>query len=157
MRRTNPVIAIIVSFFLAFLLSALPLPEALAAWRPAWVALVLIFWVLNAPEYVGFTIAFIVGVLLDALLGSVFGMHSLVLCVMVYLVRLSHRWVGVFSAVQTSGLVFALVFVGLLIKLIIEGVVSDASASFSYWLPTISSAVLWPSVLLVLGRWGRRF
>lgn len=157
MRRSNPALAIPVSFFVAFLLMALPLPQELAYWRPAWVAIVLVFWVLNEPAWVGLTVAFLVGLLLDVLLGTVFGLHPLSLCVIAWLTRLSSRWVRVFSIWQTGGLVFGLVLVGLLVELTVLGIVGKAPGSLLFWLPALSSALVWPVVMLALRRWSRRF
>ena len=41
------------TFVIALLLTALPMPESAANWRPAWVALVLVYWCMATPERVG--------------------------------------------------------------------------------------------------------
>lgn len=156
-QRSNPVLAIPVSFFIVFLLTALPLPQVLAYWRPEWVAMVLVFWVLNEPEWVGVWVAFFLGILLDALLGTVFGLHPLMLAVVAYLTRLSYRWVRVFSIWQTGGLIFGLVLVSLLVKFLVLSVQGHPPVSVMYWVPALSSALVWPTVMLSLRRWNRRF
>ena len=42
-------------------------------WAPDFVALTLIFWTLREPDRVGFLTAFICGILMDALFGTVLG------------------------------------------------------------------------------------
>lgn len=155
-RRRNPFVALPVSFFVAFLLTALPLPDALAYWRPAFVPMVLVFWVLNAPNLAGVWTGFLVGLLLDVLFATPFGVHALTLAVLAYLTRLSYRWVTVFSVWQTSGLVFALVLVGLIIKRVLLGIVSIGPDSLLYWLPPITSALVWPTVMVSLRRFSQR-
>ena len=44
---------IILSFLLALMLTAIPLPIWAQAWRPAWVAMVLIYWCVALPERIG--------------------------------------------------------------------------------------------------------
>lgn len=156
-RRSNPILAIPVSFFVAFLLVALPLPETVAYLRPEWVAIVLVFWVQNEPEWIGVWTAFALGLLLDVLMGTVFGLHPLMLAVLAYLVRLANRWVSVFSIWQTSGLMLGLVLVELLVKFVILSMTGVAPASPLYWVPAASSALVWPFVALFLRRWSRRF
>lgn len=151
-RRRSPFIALPVSFFVALLLTALPLPQALAYWRPQFVAMVLIFWVLNAPTLVGVWTGFFLGLLLDVLFAMPFGVSSLVLATLAYLTRLSYRWVKVFSLAQTSGLVFALVLVGLLIQRVLLGVLATGPDSLLYWLPALTSALVWPTVMVSLRR-----
>lgn len=155
-RRRNPVVALPLSFFLAFVLAVLPLPQALSYWRPEFVTMVLIFWVLNAPNLVGIWVAFFIGLLVDVLFATTFGVHALVLAVVAWLSLLSWRWVPVFSVLQTSGLVAGLVLVGLLLKRILLGIVGTAPDSLLYWLPVLSSALLWPTVMVSLRRFTQR-
>jgi rod shape-determining protein MreD len=44
---------IALSLVIALMLTALPLPEWAVNWRPAWVAMVLIYWCMALPERVG--------------------------------------------------------------------------------------------------------
>lgn len=155
-RRSNPWIALPVSFFLAFVLAILPLPQSISYWRPEFVTMVLLFWVLNAPNVVGVWFAFFIGLLLDVLFATPFGVNALVLSLLAWLSRLSWRWVTVFSVWQTSGLVLGLVFVGLLVKRVLLGIVAVAPDSLLYWLPALSSALVWPTVMVSLRRFGER-
>lgn len=155
-RRRSPVVALPLSFLVAFVLAVLPLPQALSYWRPDFVTMVLIFWILNAPNLVGVWIGFFLGILVDALLGTVFGVHPLMLAVVAYLTRLSWRRVAVFSIWQTSGLVLVLVLVGLVVKRILLGIVAVPPASVLYWLPALTSALLWPTVMVSLRRFTQR-
>ena len=65
------------SLLCAGILSIIPLPEWLAICRPAWVPMVLIYWVLALPQRFRLSFAFVVGLLLDVLQGSLFGVHPL--------------------------------------------------------------------------------
>lgn len=155
-RRSNPWVALPLSFFLAFVLAVLPLPQGLSYWRPEFVTMVLLFWVLNAPNVVGVWFAFFVGLLLDVLFATPFGVNAMVLSLLAWLSRLSWRWVTVFSVWQTSGLVLGLVFVGLVVKRVLLGIVAVSPDSLLYWLPALSSALVWPTVMVSLRRFGQR-
>jgi rod shape-determining protein MreD len=66
-------------------LAIVPLPAAIAAYRPDWVPIVLIFWSLMAPERVGLFTAFAMGLALDTLSGALLGQHALAMVTIVYL------------------------------------------------------------------------
>src|SRR5690606_27167374 len=77
--------AIILSFAVAFMLTAVPLPEWAASWRPAWVAMVLIYWCMALPERVGIGAAWCLGLLLDVQQGTLLGQHALGLALIAWL------------------------------------------------------------------------
>ena len=62
-----------VSLLLARLLGLLPLPALLQPLRPYWLALVLAYWLIEAPERSGLGLAFGCGLLADLLYGGVLG------------------------------------------------------------------------------------
>ena len=154
-RRPSTLVALPLSFFIAFLLMALPLPQAISYWRPELVMMVLVFWVLNEPGKVGVWVAFTLGLLLDVLMATTFGVHPFMLAVIAYLTRLSYRWVTVFSLWQTGGLVFALVLAGLIVKRILLGILGQGTDSLLYWAPALTSALVWPTVMFTLRRFTR--
>jgi rod shape-determining protein MreD len=151
-RRRNPALALPLSFLLAIVLVALPLPQALSYWRPEFVTMVLVFWILNAPNLVGVWTGFFVGLLLDVLFKTPFGVHAMTLASVAWLTRLSWRRVAVFSVLQTSGLLLGLVLVGLILKRVLLGIVAVPPDSLLYWLPALTSALLWPTVMVSLRR-----
>ncbi|MES2918961.1 MAG: rod shape-determining protein MreD [Pseudomonadota bacterium] len=155
-RRRNPFLALPLSFFLAFVLAVLPLPQGLSYWRPEFVTMVLVFWVLNAPNLVGIWFAFFIGLMVDVLFATPFGVHALVLSMVAWMSRLSWRWLTVFSVWQTSGLVLVLVFASLLVKRVLLGIVALPPDSMLYWLPALTSALLWPTVMVSLRRFSQR-
>ncbi len=151
-RRRNPALALPLSFLLALVLVALPLPQFLSYWRPEFVIMVLVFWILNAPNLVGVWTGFFIGLLLDVLFKTPFGVHAMMLATVAWLTRLSWRRVAVFSVLQTSGLVLVLVLAGLVIKRVLLGIVGLPPDSLAYWLPALTSALLWPTVMVSLRR-----
>ena len=72
------------SFVVALMLTALKLPEWALIWRPAWVALVLIYWCMAVPHRIGVAIAFLLGVFLDVMSGALLGQHALALTVVAF-------------------------------------------------------------------------
>ncbi len=62
-----------VSVILALLLGLLPLPVSVRPIRPYWLALVLMYWVIETPGRVGIGFAFVMGVLADFIYGGLLG------------------------------------------------------------------------------------
>lgn len=151
-RQISPVFALPLSFAIAFLLAILPLPQALSYWRPEFVTMLLIFWVINAPTLVGVWVGFGLGLLLDVLLATPFGLHAMMLSLIAWVVQLFWRQIVVFSLPQTSLLVLVLVLLALLIKRILLGLVALGPDSWLFWLPVLSSALVWPLLLTAMKR-----
>ncbi len=79
------------SLLLALILTVVPLPTQAAPARPAWVALVLIYWHLNDYPRLGFLISWVAGLLMDGLTGSLLGEHALALVTVSFLaLKLAH-------------------------------------------------------------------
>ncbi len=107
---------IIASLILAFMLTAMPLPEWAVNWRPAWVAMFLIYWCMALPDRVGIGIGWLLGLLLDVQQGTVLGQNALGLAVIAYVTLRSHQRIRVFPLVQQAILVCCYV---LLFKLLV--------------------------------------
>ncbi|MDD9818646.1 MAG: rod shape-determining protein MreD [Gammaproteobacteria bacterium] len=146
-----------VSFVVALLLTALPLPAWALDWRPLWVPMVLIYWCMAAPDRVGLAAAFLLGLLLDVYEGVALGQNPLGLCVIVYCIGSLYRQLRHFPLVQQSLVVLALLFLYLFIGLVVRVVIAVPPEDWSYWLPAITSMVLWPWLFLVLRDLRRKF
>ena len=85
-NKTFFVIVIVMLF--GIILNLIPLNEILASYRPPIVLLFLIYWSLAYPNPTNLTYAFIVGLIMDILLITPLGYHSLCFTITVYLILL---------------------------------------------------------------------
>ncbi|WP_157990988.1 rod shape-determining protein MreD [Candidatus Erwinia haradaeae] len=74
------------SFLAALILQGIQWPELLSSFRPSWILLILIYWILITPDQINISTAFAVGIVTDLVYGSTLGVHSLALSVITYLV-----------------------------------------------------------------------
>jgi len=148
---------IVATLAAAFLLSVIPLPPVMEHGRPEWVALVLIYWVMDLPHRVGMVVAWAAGLLLDVMYGSVFGQHALSLSVMAFVTHVLHLRLRVYPVLQQSLIVVLLVGVHLLISLAVQTTLTGHRVSMAYWLPMLTSAMIWPWLLIVLRSMSNRF
>ncbi len=138
------------SFAVAFILSALPLPDWAMAWRPAWVPMVLVYWCINQPQTVGVLTGFIVGLMLDALTGSLLGQHAAALSVAAAAALKAQARLRRWPLWLQAAVVCALVFLYQVLASWIRVVVGMAPRGDLVWKSALSSMVLWPWLSLVL-------
>jgi rod shape-determining protein MreD len=149
-ERISPVL---ISLAVAALLMLMPLPLMLQPLRPYWVALVLIYWCLETQDLISIDGAFLIGLLLDLLTGTLLGMHALELIVLVYLVTRFRARLRFFPPWQQALSVLALLLNDRIIVLWIISLRGDALPTPSYWLAPVVGTVLWPWVFLIMDRY----
>ena len=156
-KRHNGGWVIILSLVIAFMLTAMPLPVWVVNWRPAWIAMVLIYWCMALPHRVGIGIGWILGILLDVQQGTVLGQHALGLAVIAYITLKSHQRIRVFPLAQQAILVCIYVLIFQLIILWIKGMLGIPPQHWTFWMSAFSSMLLWPWLFIILRDLRRNF
>ncbi len=141
---------ILLSFVGALLLHMLALPEWAEALRPDWIAMVLIYWCIALPERVGVGVGWVAGLMLDVANGTLLGQNALTLAIVAYLALRLHQRIRLFPVWQQAVSVLLLVLLHLMLTLWIKGSVDQSPITWAYWLPALSSSLLWPLVFLTL-------
>src|SRR3990167_6643662 len=101
---------IILSLIVALALALLPMPEWTVLLRPAWVLMVLIYWVMVAPEKVNVVTAWLTGIVVDLVNGSILGEHALAFALVAYFVYRLHTQLRMYPMIQQSLAVMVFVF-----------------------------------------------
>jgi rod shape-determining protein MreD len=143
-------IPVIVTIVIALMLSIVPLPDWLQAFRPDWLALALIYWAMTLPRTWSVGSAWLVGLVLDVAQGTLLGQHALALSLIVFVTVRLHLLMRVFPTSQLTATVFSLLALYQFILFWINGVVGLPVAPIQYWAPVISGALLWPLVASLL-------
>jgi rod shape-determining protein MreD len=136
-------------------LALVPLPRAISAFRPDWVAVVLLYWSLTAPRRFSLLTAFWMGIVLDTLSGSLLGQHALALLVIVYLAERFHLRIRVFPLSQLGITVLALLGLYEFILFWIDGVAGTTVPLIERWAPPLTGTLVWLALLAVFDS-GRR-
>lgn len=156
--RAHAIWIILLSFSIAYLLAIVPFPEWAMIYRPEWVPMVLIYWAMALPYRVGIGFAWIVGLLLDILEGSVLGLNAMSLVILAYVTISLHQRLRMFSSLQQSGLVLALVGLNLMLCNWLQIVTGQSiPSSLMFLMAALSSAVIWPSLFQLLRHVRRSF
>ncbi len=141
---------IALSFIIAFMLTAIPVPDWALAWRPAWIAMVLVYWCIALPQRVGVICGWCLGLILDVLHGSILGQHAFGLAFVAYISLQYHQRIRVFPIVQQTAFVALVVLVYLAVMWQIYDLLGSVKYGPSYLLGTLTTALLWPWTYVIL-------
>lgn len=150
-------LVIICTFAAALALILLPLPHWARPFRPEWVTLVLIYWVIALPHRVSVGCAWILGLLLDVIYGTVLGEHALALMVLAYIASKLHRQLRMFPVWQQASSIFVLLLMYQLLILWVQGVMGQLTGYGLFWLTIFTSTIIWPWLFVLLRDIRRRF
>ena len=150
-------VVIVASFFIALILTILPLPTWAQAFRPEWITLVLIYWCMALPTRVNIGWGWIAGLMLDVTLGNLLGLHALTMSLVAFLTIKLYQRIRVYPPGQQALAILVLVAMSQLLVLWIRGIIGTTPGSWTYWLPSISSAIIWPWLFVVMRGARRHF
>ncbi len=148
--RASRRLPIILSLIIGLMLTMMPLPGAIAPFRPDWLVLLIIFWAMQLPRTWSVGSAWIIGIVLDVAQGTLLGQHALGLCVVAFITVRIHLLMRVFPLPQLTATVFAILALYQFLLFWINGVAGVNAPAVTYWGPVISGAVLWPVVMMFL-------
>ncbi|GGK80851.1 rod shape-determining protein MreD [Amphritea balenae] len=148
---------ILATFLVGFMLSQMPLPQFAEWFRPEWVVMILIYWVMALPERVGLGTATAVGLVLDLIKGSPLGLNVLTLLIICYLTQILYKRLRMFPLVQQAIMVMVLVGINQLVFNWVHGLMGSRSDSLIFLLPALVSALLWPWLFVILRSLRRTF
>jgi rod shape-determining protein MreD len=146
---------IVMSFVIALVAHMVVLPDWAQSLRPDWVTLVLIYWCIALPERVGVGAGWLAGLMLDVAGGALLGQNALILAIVAYLAIRLHKRIRQYPVWQQSVSVLILILLHLMLSLWIKGTFSQSTETWAYWLPALTSMLLWP-VIFTSMRWLRR-
>ena len=95
-------VIILLTLLVALMASIMPLPLSVDVFRPDWVLIALIYWCMALPGRVNIITAWVMGFLLDVLLGSVLGVHAAAMAISVYIVVENYQKIRNFSIWQQA-------------------------------------------------------
>ena len=147
----------IATTIVAFMLAIMPLPDWAVEFRPDWVTLVLIYWAMAVPSRIGVTVAWLAGLLLDVSYGTLMGQHAIGMVIVIYFIHIQHQRLRVASLLQQAIVIFVLLLIKQLLILWVDGMVGRAPDSWLFFMPAITSTLLWPWTYLILRDIRRKF
>lgn len=142
--------SIYLSLLIAFIGLLLPWSGLALTLRPDFVLLVIIFWILRAPDKCNIGTAWFIGLWVDLATGGVFGQHALAYTVTTFMAVIYQRRLVLFSNTQQLVYVLLLLLISQLILLTIKVFAGNAALGWTYFLPSITGVILW-QIAVALG------
>ena len=148
--RASRRLPIVLTFIFGLMLTIMPLPDAVDAFRPDWFAMLVIFWAMQLPRTWSVGTAWIIGVVLDVSQGTLLGQHALALCCVAFITVRFHLLMRVFPIPQLTATVFPILAIYEFLLFWVNGVAGVDAPLIAYWGPVISGTLLWPVVMTIL-------
>ena len=141
---------VLLSIVVGLLLNLVPVGEPILSYRPDFLAIVLLYWCIQEPRFVGVGTAWMVGLVMDVGDATVFGQHALAYAVLAYGAEFFRRRVLRFPLWQQAVQVAVLLVFCALLVLLVRFVGGASLPKWSYLLSPLVGTLLWPlaSVLL---------
>jgi rod shape-determining protein MreD len=146
---------VIATLATAFVLNLMPTSGVALALKPDFLALVLLYWCIQEPRYVGVGIAWGIGLLMDVGDATLFGQHALAYAFLAYAAEYFRRRVLRFPLWQQAAQVAVLLGVCAALVLLVRHVGGATLPRWTYAVPPIVGALLWP-VISVMLQWPQR-
>ncbi len=144
-----------ITLTLAFTINLLPLSGFALAIRPDFFALVLLYWAIHQPRWIGIGVAWACGLLTDVVEANLFGQHALAYAILGFAASFFHRRVLRFPLWQQALHVLGLLIVAQLVVLILRLMSGATVPTAAMILSSVSSALIWPVVSALL-QWPQR-
>ena len=138
------------SLVVALLLGLLPLPDVLQPLRPYWLALVLAYWVIEAPSRAGLGLAFCVGLVADLVYGGLLGEQALRLVIMAFILQRFRARLRFFPLSQQALAIGGLLLNDRVVSAAIHLVLGEPQHPWGYWWAPLLGLLLWAPLHLVL-------
>ena len=145
------------TLILALVLALLPMPDWTVWLRPAWVLMVLIYWAIHVPFKVSVGVAWLMGLVVDLLIGALLGGPALAFTIAVYFVSRMYMRLRMYPLMQQGMSVFAFVLLYQFIIYCTQGFIGDLPRNHLYWLSSVTSMLLWPWLFVLMRDFRRWF
>jgi rod shape-determining protein MreD len=147
-----------VSIIIALLLGLLPLPGLLQPLRPYWLALILAYWVIEAPDSAGLGFAFTVGIIADLMFGALLGEQALRLVIMTFILQRFRARLRFFPMSQQALAIGVLLLNDRVVTGAVHLALGEPALPWNYWWAPVLGMLLWPPLFVMLDalRLGKR-
>jgi rod shape-determining protein MreD len=148
---------IVLTFVVALLLTLLPMPAWATPYRPEWTLLVLIYWIIALPHRVGLGSAWLLGLFMDTIRGTLLGEHALAFSLVAYVCLKLYRYFRVYPLWQQSLGILLLVSASHLLRFWVRSIVSTTPGQWHLFSSAFASMLLWPWLFIIMRDLRRRF
>jgi len=143
---------VLLTLLVALVANMAPATGVFMALRPDFLAVVLLYWCIQAPRYVGVGTAWFVGLVMDVADATLFGQHALAYAVLAFAADYFRRRVLRFPLWQQAVQVAVLLVATAGLVLVVRFIGGAPMPRWTYAAPPIVGALLWPLLSVLLQR-----
>jgi len=131
------------SLVVAFIFLLLPWSGFALKIRPDFILLVIIFWLIRAPNLCNVGTAWFLGLFVDLASGGTFGQFALAYTITAFFAVTYQRRLVLFNHTQQLFYVFLLLMISQIVLLILKTFSGAESLGWGYFLPSLTGILLW--------------
>ncbi|HSI25461.1 MAG TPA: rod shape-determining protein MreD [Methylotenera sp.] len=150
MRHTS-IVSIYFTLFIALLCQLFPWVGQGIIFRPDFMLVVLLYWLLRAPSLCSVGTAWVAGLLVDLATGSLLGQHALSFTVTAFAALSYQRRLVLFNTWQLAGYIFALLTLERVLMLLLKLFAGNENPGWHYVWPILTGLILWQMMILIFG------
>ena len=136
------------SLILAFVFLLLPWSGLALKIRPDFILLVIIFWLIRAPNLCNVGTAWFLGLFVDLATGGIFGQFALAYTITAFFAVTYQRRLVLFNHTQQLFYVFLLLMISQIVLLILKTFSGAESLGWGYFLPSLTGILLWRAAVI---------
>ncbi|WOE32801.1 MULTISPECIES: rod shape-determining protein MreD [unclassified Acinetobacter] len=149
----DPLFPIIISVVIASVLTVYPLSYAISGWRPCFMFMVVLFWIMGQPTWCGVWFAFTTGLFTDLLIDAPLGMNALSFVVITFIARYltRERYIMTFNNLWVITILALIAY--LMLTFLMQVMGGIAFVYTRHGQPLLSSILVWPVMYYLLKKW----
>lgn len=147
--QPTKLVHVYLTLFLAYLMLLLPWSNRLTLIMPDFPLVVLIYWMVRAPQLCNIGTAWLVGLFVDLATGGVFGQHAWAYTVSAFFTVMYQRRLVLFSGFQHFLYVFLMLLIAQVILLILRTFAGVPFVGLIYFVPSFTGVLLWRILLMI--------
>jgi rod shape-determining protein MreD len=140
------------TLFAGFIANLLPVSGYAAMLKPDFLALVILYWCIQEPRLMGVGVAWFAGLFMDVADATLFGQHALAYAFLAYAAEYFRRRVLRFTLWHQAAQVAALLVLCAGLVLLVRVVGGAPVPRWTYFVPPLVGALVWPLLSIVLQR-----
>ena len=148
-------ILILLTILLGLFVSLITLP--LGYYSPEWILLILIYWAIAIPSINKLFLAFLLGFLVDIVLGQVLGISSLFYVILIYIVLRLYNSLRYMTIAQQSFVIFFLIIIKQHLFIWAYIIIDKTVEYQAILIGSFMNALLWPLIFFALRYVRRKF
>jgi rod shape-determining protein MreD len=135
----------------ALLLQLFPWSGQGIIFRPDFMLVIVIYWLLRAPNLCNLGVAWLMGILVDLATGSLLGQHAISFALTAFIGLMYQRRLVLFSIWQLSAYVFGLLVFARTVLLLLKLFAGAENLGLAFFWPCITGLILWLLIAALFG------